>query len=60
MVGSHREQLTGQGNSVLRNGSYGCGQSSQSPTGGRVVGSHGSCMSQHLNLSIYWICMYGS
>ena len=23
----------------------GCGQSSQSPTGGRVVGSHGSCMS---------------
>ena len=54
-----REQLTGQGYSALRNGSYGCGQSSQSPTGGRVVSSHGLCMSQHLNLSIYWICMYG-
>ena len=34
-----REQLTGQGYSALRNGSYGCGQSSQSPTGGRVVSS---------------------
>ena len=30
-----REYLTGQGYSALRNGFYGCGQSSQSPTGGR-------------------------
>ena len=34
-----REQLTGQGYSALRNGFYGCGQSSQSSTSERVVSS---------------------
>ena len=52
-----REQLTDQGYSALRNGSYGCGQSFQSPTGGRVVCGPWLVNVPVLDLSIYLICI---
>ena len=52
-----RKQLTDQGYSALRNGSYGCGHSFQSPTGRRVVSNPWLMYVPALDLPIHWVCI---